>query len=437
MKKWPIVGILGISLFAICLGGIVAFVPVVRQLFSGDIQWNLLSVKNFSADAVEELRAPVDGPAELKINTPFGKVDVAAEEGTGEVFISAHKYAWGINPQGAEDLLQKIKIVVDQNGNSVNVYVDQPVEVDILHIGPAGISVDFTVRVPVECAVDASSSSGDIRVEGTTGTAVLHSSFGKVSAEKIRGDVTATTSSGDVTLMDVSAGDGSVDAVSSFGEVLVQSAQGGILKAKSSSGEVTVKESEFTGRADLSTSFGDISASGVKARALDARTNSGKVVLQSLEIGDDLTAHSDFGDVQVKASSAQSYDLDTNSGKITADDTSGRVKARSGFGDINIRGAGVILDLSTSSGSIEFHGSLGDGASTLRTNFGDIRIYLPENAEFDVDLSTDFGSIECSFAVTSTSHESTHLVGRVGAGGPMLKASTNSGSVRVQPQPAE
>jgi DUF4097 and DUF4098 domain-containing protein YvlB len=436
MKKWSIVGILGISLLAICLGAIVAFVPIISQAWSGGFQWNLLGVNTFSADAVEELQAPVDGPADLKINTPFGKVDVKAEEGSHEIVISAHKYAWGINKQAAEDNLQKVKIVVNQDGNSVNVSVDQPVEVDLFHIGPANVSVDFTVRVPVDCAVDASSSSGDIRLEGTTGKAILHSSFGKVSADKVRGEVTATTSSGEVIVMNAAAGDGSVEATSSFGEVLVQNTQGGTLKAKSSSGEVTVKDSAFTGRADISTSFGDINGSTLKARSLDARTNSGKVVLQALEIEDDLTAHSDFGDVEVKTSAAQSYDLDTSSGKVTAEDTAGKVKARSGFGDIEIRGTGVILDLSTNSGSIEFIGSLGDGISTLRTNFGDIRIHLPEDAQFEVDLSTDFGEVDCAFPVTSTKHDSTHLAGSVGAGGPMLRASTNSGSVHVIPQTA-
>jgi DUF4097 and DUF4098 domain-containing protein YvlB len=437
MKKWSIVAILGISLAAICLGSVIAFVPVAGQIFSGGFQWNLLSTRNISADSVEELRAAVDGPADLKINTPFGKVDVAAEEGSREIVISAHKYAWGVNKKAAEELLGKVKVILKQDGNSIIVSVDQPVEVDIFHIGPAGISVDFTVRVPVDCAVNASSSSGDISLEGTTGDAILHSSFGKVTAGKIRGAVTATTSSGDVVVRDAAAGDGSIEATSSFGEVLVQNVQGDTLKAKSSSGEVTVKDSAFTGRADVSTSFGDINVSSVKTHSLDARTNSGKVVLQGLEIEDDLTAHSDFGDVEVKNSSALSYDLDTSSGKVTAEDTAGKVKARSGFGDIDIRGTGVVLDLSTNSGSIEFIGSLGDGVSTLRTNFGDIRIHLPKDAQFEVDLSTDFGDVECGFPVTSTSHDSTHLVGTVGAGGPMLKASTNSGNVSVQPQAAE
>ena len=436
MKKWPIVALLGISLAAICLGSVIAFVPVAGRIFTGGFQWNLVSMRNISADSVEELKAAVDGPADLKIDTPFGKVDVTAVEGSKEIQISAHKFAWGVNKQAAEELLGKIKIVLKQNGNSITVTVDQPVEVDIMHIGPAGVSVDFTVSVPVDCAVEASSSSGNLNLDGTTGTAFLHSSFGEVTVQNVSGKITAQTSAGEVTVRNSRAGDEAVEASSSFGDVQVLNTEGESLVAKSSSGKVTVDDTSVTGKAEISTSFGDIEATNVKALSIDARTNSGSVSLQSLEIRETLTAHSDFGDVEVLRSSAGNYDLDTNSGKVTAEDTRGQVKARSGFGDIEIHGTDVILDLNTGSGTIEFTGSLGAGTSVLHTNFGDVRVRLPENAQFKFDLSTNFGDVECGFSAKSNRSDATHLEGTVGEGGPLLQASTNSGSISVQPQSA-
>jgi DUF4097 and DUF4098 domain-containing protein YvlB len=434
MKKWTIVGILGICLFGICLGSVVAAVPVIQQVWSGKIQWNVFSVQNISADSVEEQRAAVDGPANLKVNTPFGKVTIAAKQGSQEIVVSAHKYAWGGTKQAAEELLAKGKVVVKQNGNSVTVYVDQPVEVDLFHIGPAGISVDFTISVPTECSVDASSSSGDVRLEGTTGDASLHSNFGKVTAEKIQGGVKASSNSGDVVATDISALEKSVEATSNFGEILIQNAKGSDLTVKSNSGEVTVETSAFTWDAGISSDFGDVQVTNLKARSLNGRATSGKLTLQGLEIQNDLVAHSDFGDVEVKKSSAGSFDLNANSGKVTAEDTQGKVKAHSGFGDVNISGTKVVLDLSTNSGSISFTGSLGDGVSILHTNFGDIKVLLPGDAQFLVDLSTNFGDIHCGFTVTPNPEGTTHLVGKVGEGGPTLKASTNSGSVNVYPQ---
>ena len=436
MKKWSIVALLGISLAAICLGSIIAFIPVAGRVFSGGFQWNLLSGNSISAEAEEELRAPVDGPATLVINTPFGNVEINAVEEGREIVIRARKTAWGTNRQSAEELLQKTKIVMVQDGNEVKVYVDQPVEVDLLHIGPAGVGVDFTVSVPVDCAVEASSSSGNLFLNGTAGDANLHSSFGGVTIENVRGKIIAGTSSGDVTLKAIRAGDESVEASSSFGEVEVLDSKGGALKAKTSSGDVTVEDSVFSGRADVSSSFGDVEAAGLQAGSIEAQTNSGKVVLHGLVIEKELIAHSDFGDVEVLDSSADSYDLDTDSGKVTAEDTRGRVKARSGFGDINVRGTDVLLDLNTNSGSIRFSGSLGAGTSILHTNFGDIDVRLPSDASFLFDLSTNFGDVECGFSAVTSRSDSTHLEGTAGEGGPMLEASTNSGSISVQPQSA-
>jgi DUF4097 and DUF4098 domain-containing protein YvlB len=431
MKKWTIVGILAISLFAICLGSVVAFLPVINQAWTGNFQWNLVSGRNNSVEAVEEFRAPVDGPAELSIHTPFGKVDVTAVAGSREILISARKTAWGVTKQAAEDLLQKAKITIQQDGNTVEVKVEEPVQIDLIHIGPAGVGVDFTVSVPVDCAVEASSASGDIHLAGTTGDAALTTSFGAVKVESVRGRLSAGSSAGDVTVTGVAAPNSAVKATSSFGEVSVSNTTGGDLIMESSSGEVRVEDSAFSGSATITTSFGDLIATGLEAASLTARTNSGKVTLQGLKIAGALSARSDFGDVAVKQSAAAGYDLDTNSGKITAAGTSGSVKARSGFGDLIISGDAVVLDLTTGSGSIEFNGSLADGESSLHTDFGDIRVRLPAEAGFQADLSTNFGNVSCSFPITATVHDSTHVSGTVGGGGPTLKASTNSGNVTV------
>ncbi|MFN2299741.1 MAG: DUF4097 family beta strand repeat-containing protein [Anaerolineales bacterium] len=436
MKKWTVVGILGISLFAICLGSLVALIPVLGRFVSGGMQWNVFSIHSINAEAVEEQRAAVDGPADLTVDTPFGNVEVTAQESSTEIVISAHKNAWGASQKAAEELLEKTNVVVEQTGNAVTVYVDQPVELSIFRIGPMGISVDFTITVPPDCSVDASSSSGEVYLEGIQGDAVLFSSFGEVTAENITGGLRAGTSSGDVVVKNIQAPGHSVEASTSFGEVLVQHAQGDDLTAKSSSGNVTVEESAFTWNADMSSSFGDIKVIAVTARSINAQTSSGEVRLQGLTVENDLTARSDFGDVDVADTVAGSFALNTNSGEVTAIGVQGKVKAHSGFGDITVSGTDAVLDLSTNSGSIEFTGTLGEGTSVLDTNFGDIRIELPADAEFTADLSTDFGDIRCGFPITSERSSSSHLVGTVGAGGPTLKASTNSGNIELYPQEA-
>jgi DUF4097 and DUF4098 domain-containing protein YvlB len=436
-KKWLVVGGLGIALLAVCAASVLAILPVVRQVLAGDIQWNALSVNTISADAVEEHRAAVDSPAQLRIRTPYGKVEITAVQGSSEIVVSAHKSAWGGTQSTAESLLQKTKVVVAQTGNSVNVYVDTPVEVDFLHIGPAAITVDFTVSVPVECSVNASSAGGDVRLTGAIGDATLHSDFGQVTADQIQGALTAGSGSGDVTVQNVQAATGAIRADSLFGKVQIQQSSGTDLTVKSSSGDVSLTGSSFTGAVILSTNFGDVSAADSKAGSISAETNSGKATLQGLQVTAGLTARSGFGDVVVKTSTAGSYDLNANSGHVTAEDVQGAVKAHSDYGDVTVGGKDAVLDLSSNSGSVTFTGSLGMGASVLHSNFGDIDVTLPADAQFHADLSTNFGSIHSEFPILATLTDSTHLVGSVGTGGPTIKASTNSGDVHLSSQPAE
>ncbi len=435
-KKWLVAGGLGIAVLAVCAASILAILPVLRQIGAGNIQWNALSVNRISADAVEEHRAAVDGPAQLKISTPYGKVEITAVQGSREMVVSAHKSAWGGTQATADSLLQKTKVIVAQTGNSVNVSVATPVEVDFLHIGPAAISVDFTVSVPVECSVDASSASGDVSLTGTTGEAILHSDFGKVDAMQIQGALTARSSSGDVTVQSVQAAASAVQAESNFGKVQILQSSGKDLAARSSSGEVSASGDNFTGLVNLSTSYGDVDAAGLKAGWFSARTDSGKVALQGVQVAAGLTARSGFGDVEMKTSTALSYDLSTNSGHVTAEDAQGAIKAHSDYGDVTVSGKDAVLDLSSNSGSVTFTGSLGNAASVLHSNFGDIHINLPADAQFSADLSTNFGSIHSEFPIVATTTDSTHLVGTVGSSGPSIKASTNSGSVNLSIQPA-
>jgi DUF4097 and DUF4098 domain-containing protein YvlB len=257
-----------------------------------------------------------------------------------------------------------------------------------------------------------------------------------VHAEQIKGGLTAGSGSGDVTIQSVTAGDATIQANSSFGKVQILQSSGNTLTVKSSSGEISLTGSTFTGGVDLSTDFGDVNPTNVKAGSFAARTNSGKVTLLGLQVTAGLIARSGFGDVEVKNSTAEKYDLFTNSGKVIAEDTQGSVKGHSDFGDVTVAGKDVVLDLSANSGSIAFSGSLGSGTSVLRSNFGSIDISLPADAQFSVDLSTDFGSVHSDFPIQATSAENTHLVGSVGTGGPSIKASTNSGSVNLSIQPA-
>jgi DUF4097 and DUF4098 domain-containing protein YvlB len=127
----------------------------------------------------------------------------------------------------------------------------------------------------------------------------------------------------------------------------------------------------------------------------------------------------------------------TNSGSITVGGAKGKLKAYTDFGGINIENAqAVTLDVKTSSGAVEFSGSLGPGPHMVQSDFGEIVLTLPADSKLNVDLSTDFGNIKSDLPITVTlngtsNSDGDQIVGSINGGGDQFTARTKSGSVTI------
>ena len=120
----------------------------------------------------------------------------------------------------------------------------------------------------------------------------------------------------------------------------------------------------------------------------------------------------------------------TGSGAIVVSSRGrGDVQASSGSGDITARGVNGAFTASSGSGSIAIDGSPA-GAWTVSSASGRISIGLPASANFVLDASSASGRIDTDFPVTTTEVRRRALKGTVGSGGPVVKASTASGSIR-------
>jgi Putative adhesin len=144
-----------------------------------------------------------------------------------------------------------------------------------------------------------------------------------------------------------------------------------------------------------------------------------------------LTAHSGSGGIQITGIQAP----------VTAGSGSGslhlllagsnQVKASTGSGTIHIEGVTGGLNASTGSGSIEVTGNLTTDWR-LSTGSGSIRLKLADNARFNLDASTGSGSVHVDQPITmqgSLNHH--HVSGTVNGGGPLLHATTGSGSITI------
>lgn len=410
-RKWLIAGILVLAELALC-GAIVGLSWLgIARAQAGDVSWRFFSVDAISAEADDEQRLAVDGPATLSVEDPNGNIVITGGEGD-EIVIQAHKTAWGPNQAEAEAALARLKLNITQNGNQVTVRVEQPSKVVIVGTSRSD-RVDFTITVPTETAATVNTDFGDVTLSATTGDADLQTNFGQVSVTDVAGDLSLR---------------------SDFGEVTLENITAGTVTAHSNSGAIKLAQVAAGDAVDVSSDFGLIWFEDGQAGSLLADTNSGEVKLTDLAVSGDLTAHSDFGSLTLERVGAEAYDLSTNSGEITVNGASRSVKAHSDFGNVVVtNGEAVTLDLKTNSGSVTFSGSLGDGPHTLSSDFGSVTLSLPEGAALTFDLQTDFGKIRSAFPITTHGDLDTdHWVGTINGGGASLTAKTNSGDISLE-----
>ena len=128
-------------------------------------------------------------------------------------------------------------------------------------------------------------------------------------------------------------------------------------------------------------------------------------------------------------------EVKTVSGKVNARQIKGDIKASSVSGNLIFRDCeGMFSDLHSTSGDIEAElVTLEKNASgmSLTTVSGDINLYLPDDASFDLNIKTVSGEIDTKFKVLVESVKKNQLVGEVGAGGFDIELRTVSGDISL------
>lgn len=394
-RRWIIIG-LSAALLAVCglMAGVVAL--SAAQLARDGVRFQTFSFDNISAEAAEEKRFTLGEPGRLVIDNEGGNVTVVAAD-TTEIVVSVHKTAWGTTEAEAESELAGLNASFDQQGDTLTIRYQRPTQVVVVGATRSD-TIDFTLTVPREMAVDLRTNFGDLRLEGVTGEAVLKSDFGAISVADTSGRLTAQTNSGPVTARRIQAGAEVIELRSDFGAITLEDAEAGSLALHSSSGKIT---------ATRVTTLGQVNAD------------------------------TDFGAITLHTVSGAAYDLKTNSGDIGVDGASGPLTAHTDFGAITVTEAvSATLDLKTNSGKIDFAGSLGAGPHSVKTDFGAVTLALPADAALSVDLRTDFGKITTAFPIVVTGELSeqsaTRFSGPLNGGGETLTVRTNNGNITLE-----
>ncbi len=431
-RKWLIAGILIVAEILLC-GGIILISWVgIDNLKEDGLRVRVFHADLISAEGDEEWQFSTDGPAVLDIDSSAGDISIMGGD-TDQVIISAHKTAWHSSKDKAQAELDTMNIVVNQVGNKITIRYQQNPKV-VIFGSIRSDRVNFSITIPSDTSVTTSTSSGEVYLSDSIGEADLHSEFGNITVINVTGALTVDSNSGEIVARGIAAGNKDIDLHTEFGEIDLELSSGDNIIVRTNSGKIELLNVDASGDVMLHSEFGKIEFENGKAKQLTIKANSGSIRLNELDINSLVDVHSDFGEITLIDVLADSYDLDTNSGELSVEVATGAVKAHSEFGDIKISEAqDSNLDLDTNSGTIEFKGSLGEGPHTLNTEFGNIRLAIPEDTALTFELETEFGKIRSDFPVTlSGDLEEDYWVGTINDGGAQLTAKTNSGQISLE-----
>jgi DUF4097 and DUF4098 domain-containing protein YvlB len=168
------------------------------------------------------------------------------------------------------------------------------------------------------------------------------------------------------------------------------------------------------GRVELESGSGDLKLARLTGE-MQFQTGSGNV--RGHEISGPARIKAGSGDIDLEETGEGDIDIRTGSGNITVKGINGGFHAEAGSGDIH-----------------------GDGAPknlwSIRTGSGNVSLRVPQDAAFDVDVSSSSGSVTLGHPVTTTvqgrvQESRKSVVGKVRGGGPTISVHTGSGDVQV------
>ena len=432
MKRPIVISLLVIALAFVCLGIAAVIFFGARVGFPANNPFDRQNI----ASALEEnktLNVDAEKPVTLHLIDHAGSVTIRGGE-VETVQVRVVKTAYDSTQSRADQEVKSIKYTIEQVDNTITLKYELPKS---MNFSNKVNTVDFFVTVPTETAVNINSNFGAVSVTNVAGNADIANDFGDVDVENLEGALSVTNNSGEVTATSIKAGDDDIDLYSDFGAITLQNASGNHVTLDSNSGTITLEDVRATGDIITNTDFGDTSFENGSGDSLSVESNSGRVSLVKVRVREEIKVQDDFGEIELEQAAASSYDLHTNSGSITVDGAKGKLKAHTDFGGIKITNAqSVSLDVTTNSGGVEFSGSLGQGPHLVISDFGEIDLTLPADSKLDVDLSTEFGSINSDLPITVTlngnsNSDGDQIVGSINGGGNQFTAQTNSGSVTI------
>jgi DUF4097 and DUF4098 domain-containing protein YvlB len=180
-----------------------------------------------------------------------------------------------------------------------------------------------------------------------------------------------------------------------------------------STGDGAVEASSLDGNVNVHTGDGSVKASALSGTIV-LQTGDGSINVDSLE-----------GDIR----------MHTGDGSIEARNLDGKVNADTGDGHVKLEGRFDSLNIKTGDGSVEARVGNGSKMNTgwnIRTGDGSVDMSLPGDLQANIDASTGDGHISLGMPVTvEGSFSNSQIHGKMNGGGQPLVIHTSDGSIRL------
>lgn len=347
----------------------------------------------------------------LHVFTPLGNVIIHTRN-SGKVDYSVHLEADGARDVATE-LLKQFRIYGRELPDGVSI---KAVAGGQQCCGR--LWVTLTLNIPKDYNLDVSTGAGNIQVDDVDGRAALYTAGGNIAAGNIGGAARLVSESG--------------------GHVSVRNVAGN-LTANTGGGHITTGVIE--GNASLHTAGGHIHVNSVQGIAR-LETGGGNITLQ--HSGTELMA-------------------DTTGGQIDVGEASGLVRAMTGGGGIRVVRVSGPTDLQTTGGSIyltqvdssvkatALAGGITawfasspkpEGSCELKSNDGDIIVYLPRMLPVTIDGQIQMGydhrvivdpafPLKVSYDTTANGQRMLRVKGSLNGGGEVIHLRTIAGNIRL------
>ena len=330
----------------------------------------------------------------LKVVCDRGDIKVHPGE-AGTVKVVAHKKVMADSEPEARKLSDESKPTITVENGVVTINANTMAQGNGIQfgsgirIGPR-VSSDLDVYVPAKAAVQVDTGHGGIVVSDREGDLEASNAHGNSTVENISGNVSLTVHHGSVKVSKVKGNvkvDGRVD------DTDIADVSGTV----NMSGEYpnSVKLSNIGEGATFRSSVTDLKMGKLQ----------GDLFL-------------DGGDLRAKSLSGP-FSVITRAKDIHLDDITGDIRVENSHGDVEVHSLSPL------------------GSVDVVNQNGPIRVWVPQEAGFELDANVAQGEIENDFNVPSSSSGSTaRATGTVGKGGPAMRLNTNHASIELHKEAA-